>query len=309
MNIQLLSSSLKRSLRIVLLLMISCLLNYGCSYMSHKPEGITVLTSVPMGNTAVSSYLSVSTFYESDTTLYLIARWDGKVESGGHATRWEILDSNGKKVFSSSRKKLTIHSHMFTITPVAVKEILPDSQSHGQLTVQFYMDDVLSLSKKIQYKNQSITGRGTQQVIILPFIEQNTEPTPWAEGIRHTFQNTVADAIFCEVNRYFADTIPHYVAEQKVGKKLDLNCLKDKACASFLKETFGDNIFIYGNLSIQKFDMDASYLTVFVYNMKTDKLERFHFFQRYNFSYPSLLRDLLSGVFHEKKMSEYIKNM
>jgi hypothetical protein len=294
---------------LLVLSFVVCLSGIGCSYMTHKPEGMTVLSTQPMGNTSVSSYLPIETLYKSDRTICLIARWGGAKESENHRTQWEILDSTGKKIYSSSRDNVTIRSHMYTITQVTPKEFLAAGSHIDQLTANFFIDDELVQSKKIHYKNQSITSTIDQQVIILPFVEENIHPTPWGDGAKTFFQNTIADAIYCEVKRVFPETIPHYVVEQKVSRHLDPYCLKDESCKSFLKNVFGENIFIYGNLSIQKVDLDTSTLTVFVYNMKTDKLKKFHFFHPYDFSFPSLMQDLLAGIFYKEGMLDFLMKM
>jgi hypothetical protein len=299
-------SQLKRHLLLSIFILPLFIFGSGCSYLSKDPENILMLTAEPMGHTAISYYLPISTLYDSDAYLYLIALWGENIGSANHTMRWEIHDGKGVKIFSSPRKDFNIRANAYSQTPVVLKDILRKSQAPEQLTVRLFIDDKPVKSMQIAYKNKRITGNSDQMVVILPFIEENQDPTPWADGIRTMFQNTTADAIYCEVSRIFPDTIPHYVVEQKVGRHLDPNCLKDTACASFLKDSFGENVFIYGNLSIQKFDLDASTLTVFVYDMKSKRLKKFHYFQRYMGSYASLVQDLLAGVLYEKGLLAYM---
>lgn len=281
----------------------------GCSYLSDKPEDIFLLSTDPMSQTAISFYLPVSSLYNSDKQLYLIAKWGENIGSENHTTRWEILDAKGTKVFTASQKKFTVHPNMYTKTPVLLSDLLKKCQDPTQLTATFYIDDKLASSIKIEYENKSINSSSDQMVVILPFIEETDHPSPWSKDIKAMLQNTAADAIYCEVSRISPDAVPHYVVEQKAGKQIPPRCLEDKACASFIKKKFGDNIYIYGYLSLQKVDLDASTLTVYVYNMRTGQLKRFYFYQRYLDTYSHLMRDLLTGVFQEKGMLQYMKKI
>ena len=164
-------------------------------------------------------------------------------------------------------------------------------------------------SQKIVYEDKNIVNTTIARAVILPFIEISDYPYPWPQDAKNTFQNTMADALFCEVQRIFPDSIPHYVVEQKIGKVLQNNCYHSKECISYLKDKLGDSVFIFGEMYIQKVQIDSSSLTVYVYNPKTDQVKDFHFFQSYNYTLSSLMKDLLSHVFDEKGLWEYLINM
>lgn len=296
-----------RSARVVLILIVSAvLLTYGCSSMKNIPKSVPVLARTPMNRTMISSYLSVETVFKSDKQILLYPVWEKADESKGHTITWEALDKAGDKVFSSTEDNVVIHSHMAASLPIPLNEIKKAGGSSSQFALHLYIDGQPAGTKNIRYEDRSILRKDIQRIVFLPFIEYCNHPRPWGESAKSLFQNTVADAIYCEVSRIFPDSVPHYVAAQKLGRGLGMGCYNKAECLNYVREMFSDSFLIFGELFIQQVDLDASSLTVYVYNPGSGEMKKFHFFQRFNYTYESLVKDLLKGVLYEKGLIEYL---
>lgn len=278
----------------------------GCSSIKGKPESVSILAAVPMSHTSISSYLSIDTIYKSDNNILLIAVWGRVSQSEGHTITWEVFNNNGDKILSLSKDDFTIRPHMWAYFPVSMKTIEKSDIGSGQLIIHFFIDEKLAMTKKVNYENKEIVSQEDQRVVILPFIEYSNYPHPWPESTKNVFQNTVADALYCEIGRIFPDTIPHYVAEQKIGRVLGVGCSKSMECINFLKGIFGESIFIFGELSMQKVDLDASSLSVYVYNPKMKEIKNFHFFKNSTYNHALLMNDMLKSVLYKEGMMDYL---
>ena len=279
---------------------------YGCSSMKGKPEELSILATLPMDHTSISSYLSIDSINKSDNEILLVAVWGRVGKSEGHTIAWEILDSNGDKVFSLEKDNFTIRPHVWSYCPVSMKSLEKSKVFPGPLIVRFYVDGNLALTKNIKCEDREIAGKDNQRVVVLPFIEYSDYPWTWPEESKNFFQNTVADAMYCEVARIFSDAIPHYIAEQKIGKIPGMGCYNSMECMSDLKDIFGESVFLFGELYIQKVFLDASSLTVYVCDPNKNKVKKFHFFQCYGNSYSSLMHDLLKGVAYKQGLIKYL---
>jgi hypothetical protein len=279
---------------------------YGCSSFKNKPESVSILATAPMNHTLLSSYLTIETIFKSDQEILLVAVWGDVDQSEGHTIAWDILNKKGDRVFSLSKENFTIHPQMSVFFPVPVKTIESPGVSSDQLTLHFYIDEKLAAMKNFNYENKEIVRKDVQRIVILPFIEYCNDPGPWPESTKNLFQNTIADAINCEVARIFPDVVPHFIAAQKIGKTLGMGCYNKKECLNYVKEKFGDSFLVFGELYIQRFDLDASSLTVHVYDPRTSQIRKFHFFEDFNYTYTSLIYDLLKGVLYKEGLIDYL---
>jgi hypothetical protein len=195
---------------------------------------------------------------------------------------------------------------MYVYFPVSINAIRKSDELPGQLKINFYVDHQLEMVKNIRYENKELSNKDTQRIVILPFIEYSKSPSPWDESRKNIFRNTIADAFYCEVARIFPDAVPHYVAEQKLGKVISQECFNSLGCMRDLTRVFGEGIFIFGEIYIQKTYGDASSLTVYVYNSVTNKFREFHFFQSIGGTYAALMHDMLYGVLYGEGLVDYL---
>ena len=294
------SHSTKRNTFLGCILTIFIVLGYGCSSINHKPGKISVLAAKPMNHTAISSYLSLDTFYRSDGQIALVASWGRVQESKGHTLKWEIVNSKGKQIFSTVEEDVTIYPHTYTCDIVSLDQFSENDLKPGDYTISLYIDDNLMQSRVLSYSDKNITSRDQRQVVILPFYETCRHPDYWDEASKVYFQNSIAAALYCEIKRVVPDTIPHYVSEQKIGKILQSNCFDNKECTSFVKNQFGESIYIFGYSYMQQLDIDTSFVTLFVYDAKTDNKKKYHYASRYLDSHSSSINDILKGILYER---------
>jgi len=299
---------LKYNLFLFLIIVALIGVNYGCTSSIYKPKKLSILPLVPMSRTSVASYISIETVYKSDKQIVLLTLWETVFDSKKHNLRWEILNSKGDKIFSKINENVTIESNTYFHLTVPLKGDISTGLIPGELTVNIYVDDVLAKTQKTNYAEKSITSKKSKCVVILPFVEKCDVPSPWNKRARYSFQNTIADGIYGEVKRIFPDTIPHSVVEQKVGKLYKPDCFDNRACANFVKDQFGDCIFIYGNMWMQQIYLDSSYVTLWVFDLKTGLKKKFHSSQRYRDTFTRLQNTLLKGLLYKGGLLEYLQD-
>jgi hypothetical protein len=278
---------------------------YGC--VTGSPEHVSVLTAVPMGHTMVASYLSVEKVYASDKEIVLLAHWNNVHESDNHTLKWEVLNADKEVLFSNTRENLAIRSHMWSSVTVPLEQTDEKKLMTDQLVVNVYIDDKLAKSERISYEHRTIENTDFDRAVILPF--RDNSDYAWPQDEENAFENTFADALFCEVQRIFPESIPHYIVEQKAGKMFKRDCFHSTECISYLKDVFGDNIFIFGEFHMQHTFYDNTSLTIYVYNPKTGQSRRFFVSQGFHHSFPVLMHDLLYQVFYDNGLWEYLSDL
>ncbi|MBU1341812.1 MAG: hypothetical protein KKE44_13305 [Proteobacteria bacterium] len=299
-------SLIKKNL-VVFIAFFLALFTIGCVSSSNSPKDFSILPFVPMEYTEVPSYLQMKTVFESDEEIVLLISWKKVKTSENHILKWDIVDSQDDILFSKIRENFTSHPNMYTYCTVPLESELKDRLNPGELTANFYIDNVLAMSKKIMYESKKIVNKTGRKIVILPFIEKCDHPSPWNEKSRNYFQNTISYALYVEIKRIFPDTTPHYVTEQKIGNVFKPVCFNDKECTSFMQGHFGDSIFIYGDLWIQRAQLDASILNVIIFDSISHTKKRFHFSHRYLNTFSALMNDLLEGVMYKEGALDYLK--
>lgn len=283
------------------------MLSYGC-VSSNIPETISILPAAPLPQTGVSSYPSLETIFKSDEEIVLIAVWGKAKTSDNHTLKWEIINSKGDTIYSHFRKDFTIREDLYIGQTVRLENYIKEKLTEGELTVNFYLDNVLTASKKTTYSADNILNKTGRKIVILPFDETNDEPEEWGDGTKNYFQNTFASALYGEIKRIFPDTVPHYFSEQKIGKTVKSGCFKDNECVNFLQNQFGDSIFIYGESAMQHFQIGVSVLRLYVFDPRTEETRMFSGTTPYLVSYSLMIHDLLNHVLHKKGLLEFLTN-
>ena len=174
----------------------------------------------------------------------------------------------------------------------------------GLYTVRLYIDDKQALSKSFQYNDISIINRNAQRAVILPFRDVSIETNMLRDSI-NAYLNTIANAIYVEVKRIIPDTIPHYVAHQKIGQPLRPDCFHDPQCLSFIENMFGKSIFVTGDVEFGKYVTDNNRLTVYIYDANKREIKEYSNDEKGLTFYSETVHNLLVGVMRKKGLLDY----
>jgi len=272
----------------------------------HQPDSLSILTSLPMSKTPPSAYLDINTVYESDKELVFVVSWGQVATSGPHTLKWEIHNNKGDRIYQTSRENVTIRPNMFGGERVVLDRSMKDSLMPGLCTVRLYIDDKLAKSKNVQYVNKNIINKNVQRVVILPFKDVSSSTNMSPDGINACL-NTIANAIYFEVKRIVPDTIPHYVADQEIGKPLKTKGFENKEHVILIEDKFGMNIFITGETEFAKYDTETNHLTVYVYNAKTGEKLKYSDIAPSEYYYSEAMHNLLVGIMRQKGLLDYLK--
>ena len=107
-------------------LFLLCVITFGLMAIigssSYKPKNFSILSSIPMENISISSYLTIETLYESDKEIILVANWKQVSKSENHTIKWEIYNSNGDSIFTASEKNVSIRPNTYSYFPVLLNK-------------------------------------------------------------------------------------------------------------------------------------------------------------------------------------------
>ncbi len=291
------------------LIIIFSLIGSGCVSLSTSPEFISIIPAEPISNTSISSYLSIKTLYESDKEIVLAATWRNNRTSENHTLKWELVNSESEVVFIKIDENYTIRPRTYNKVKVPLSDDLKKKLTPGDLTFNFYVDDVLALSTKTTYVPERMVTNNSRKVVILPFIETCDYPQRWGDREKNYFQNTMAIGVYGEIKRLFPNTIPHYVAGQKLEENFEEKCHNKSDCGDYLNDLFGDSILIFGTLYFQRVHLDTSSLTLSIYDPQTNIKRKFHFTQPYPGSFSTIMRFLLEGALYKKGAIDYLSSL
>jgi len=276
--------SLSNSTLIVVFLFLS-FFSCGCVY-SDKPKAFSILPALPHPQTGVFSYPSIETLFASDQEMVLITAWGKAKESGNHTLKWEVINSAGDIVYSHTRNNYTIRDHYYTNHNIPMDSAIKEKLIPGELSVNFYLDDVLSATQKTNYSSKDILKKSGRKVVILPFRETDYYPDEWDEDTKNYFQNTYASAVYGEIKRIYPKTVPHYETKQKIGNYFKPDCFKDEECIQFLKNHYSDSIFIKGESITQHFGIGTTRLILTFFDPVSGQVKIFSGATPYLGSYP-----------------------
>jgi len=276
---------------------------YSC--VSSKPERVSILASRPMENSWKSCYPTIETIYESDLKITLVVYWGQIAKSENIILKWAISDDKDNVIFKSE-KYLPIKPNIIWYLPVNLDRGVKAKLVPGMYKVNLYIDGQLVAHQNVQYVAKSIRNKNVQQAVILPFKEITTESNLMGDATP-VILNTIAHSIYSEVKRIIPDSIPHYIVEQKIGKLLKPNCFENKECVDFIKNTFGESIFISGYIKLVKFEEELAQMRVDVYNAKTGEIKEFRSAEHAMERYDDLIHDLLKGVMQKEGLLDYLK--
>ncbi len=292
---------------VVILLFAFVFIFTGCVSSGHSPKTFSILATTPMGSTSPTAYLPMKTIYESDSELVLLASWGNVKTSKGHFLKFEIVNNQEEIVSSEIMNDFTVRPNMYTSFRVLLGRELKKKLIPGEVTVRFYIDDVLSMSEKIVYDPKEITNKSDRKIVILPFIERCDYPVHWDEDDKSSIQNTMSISIYGEIKRIFPDTIPHYVTEQKIGNTFKPDCFKSEECINYIKGYFGNSLYVYGDHWIQRTTHDKSWLNIVIFDPITGNMKKFSYSHRPWETIPINMRDLLEGALYKEGALEYLK--
>ena len=122
----------------------------------------------------------------------------------------------------------------------------------------------------------------------------------------NAYLNTIANAIYFEVKRIIPDTIPHYVAHQKIGQPLRPDCFHDSECLSFIEDMFGKSIFVTGDVEFGKYTNDNNRLIVYIYDANRSEIKEYSDDEMGLRSYSETVHNLLIGVMRKKGLLDYL---
>lgn len=274
---------------------------------SLKPEVIKVMALDPMSHTCISCYPNIDAIYESDDEIVLISSWDGTVKNQKLATKWEIRDERGKVVWASEIQKVTIRPNVYFTFPLNLDTELKNKLTSGNNSLNIYIEGKLADSQILRYVPQNIQNKKINGAVILPFSLHESEVTLLAADSINNIRNTIACAIYAEVKRSIPDTVPHYVAEQRTGGLLEMDCYDNKDCIDKVKAIFDKEIIISGRVTLPKYENDMGWLDLAVYNVKTGETIKFSATPPGAIYYDELIHDMLEEMLYRKGLANYIR--
>ena len=279
---------------------------YSCG--NTKPARLLVLGERPILHTFTSFYPTIEIIYKSDEKIVIVATWDVIPKSENHELKWVMSNNSGEKVYQSPRENITFRPHIISFIIIWLHGPIKKQLVDDTYRVELYIDDQLSASQNINYVSTSILNKNVRRAVILPFEDISYE-TNLPQYKVHYMLNTIADAIYGEVKRIIPDAIPQYIVDQKIGKLLKPNCVENIECVDLIKNTFGESIFIFGNIKLVKFSEQLGEIKVYVYNAKSGALKEFYATAHLTKSYGDLVHNLLKGVMQKEGLLDYLKTI
>ncbi|MCK5601987.1 hypothetical protein KAR91_08965, partial [Candidatus Pacearchaeota archaeon] len=241
--------------------------------------------------------------------IFVVSSWGKFPKSENHKLKWDIVNKEGKNVYTNSNENVTIHPYMYISQPIRIDRITKDDIQAGMYTVNFYFDDKLVKSQNVQYVPESIINKNIQGAVILPFSNKSLE-TAFAGSRNELLSNTISFAIYSEVKRIIPYTVPHFVAQQNLRTLLRTDCFNNKDCMNWIEDKFDEEIFITGNIELAKYEDDLFSITVYVYHTKTKTIKKFDYSESgAKERYDRIIQALLKGVMYKEGLLDYLKSM
>lgn len=301
--------------KLIILLLILLITLISCNTTKkYNPKDFIIMSSEPMANVYLSSYPTIKNIYESDDQIVVVVGWGITDKSTQHTLTISLVDKYNKLLFEKSIEDVTMRHYSFYYFPIPLNMIKLNNKLVGPLTVNLRIDDYLCKSQSINFDVKRIHNQNIDSIAIIPFIGSSSKSEAYipVDEIMPHILNSSAHALFCEVIRIAPNTIPHFVSEQNIGKRISLDCFNRPECISYLNNILDSNIFLIGEIKI---DTDYqnyggfSSLMVYTYNVNTGKTLQFQSKSSLwkTGSIETLLKELLFKMTYETELLDYLK--
>ncbi|RPI74722.1 MAG: hypothetical protein EHM45_17595 [Desulfobacteraceae bacterium] len=279
-----------------------------------EPE-FFVFANEPLVETFKGYYPEVEEFYESDAKLVFIAPSEYR-KPEKYLVKVQLQNTNGIKIYEGQGELNAKYAmeRSFLYYPLYLDKEVKAKLAPGMVTARLYVDGRPYAPKQLKYNPESIINRNYNQVVILPFY--STGDRIWDYKARKDILNTFADAIHCEVKRVISATLNPYDSGQKI-LGLDIRkCFRDPACLKHLRDTYGEGLFITGDVDVKEiprarlagtFQIELEVLAV---NSKTWEIKKF----KYTFNPVALkteeaIKNLIKNVLYKEGLLAYVRGL
>ena len=283
--------------------------NCAAKELSSK---VFVFVSEPMGKTDWEAYPEANEIYDSDGKLLIVGRKELSKE-GDYTLSVKIQNAAGETIYSHDEKQKTRGESGKDIYILFKKEIELNQDFKAKLTekntINIYCDNQLFETKPLLYTKKSMLNSNIKQIVILPFFSDTNDTLHYQ--YRDMILNTFSDAINCEIRRISAEVVPSYISAQKISDLKIKDCLKDSPSRERLKNLFGADVYVLGNVRVPKYTHEAFEFRVWVINVKTGKVEKFQdsvIDESERFIEPKM-RKMIFNVLYKKGLVAYLSGL
>ncbi|MCF8062671.1 MAG: hypothetical protein K9M82_09160 [Deltaproteobacteria bacterium] len=261
-----------------------------------KPHSVLVLAERPMSNTFVTAYPSIETVYRTDDRLEIVVYWAQVQASEDHTLKWEIVDDQGRVLFTEQVSGIPIRTHMYYSKPV---ELGRGGIDPGTYTLRLHQDGELCLTRPLSFSAREVQNRTVAKAVILPFTDRSTR-TNMRQDQAETVANTVSHGLYCHLKRCFRETVPPQAAKLEFGGDVPADCLDRPACRKKLERIFGKSLFITGSILLKENQDETARLEVRVFNAGTGGLQEYAAQTVQHESYNEILQRMMKNVMMEE---------
>ncbi|RPI79697.1 MAG: hypothetical protein EHM45_01820 [Desulfobacteraceae bacterium] len=287
-----------------------------------KPAEFFVFTNEPLVETFKGYYPEVEEFYESDAKLVFIAPSEYQ-KPEKYLVKVQLQNANGIKIYEGQGELNAKYAlnQSFLYYPLYLDKEVKAKLAPGMVTARLYVDGRPYAPKQLKYNPESIINRNYNQVVILPFY--STGNRIWDYKARREILNTFADAIHCEVKRVIPATVNPYDSAQKIAGLDIRKCFKDPACLKHLRDTYGEGLFITGDVDVMNAPILRNIgvnkggalgleiqLEVLVVNSKTWEIKKFRYaFNPVSLTVEEAIKNLIKNVLYKEGLLAHIRGL
>ncbi|VEN72662.1 hypothetical protein EPICR_10161 [Candidatus Desulfarcum epimagneticum] len=279
---------------------------FFCGCLTYAPLSLRVLPDEPMAKTGIS-YLPMKNLFRSDDKMVIVPHWGAISKPGEYDLKIEISGPAGTVLYTKEIKNAPVRSHHFYWHTIPINDEVRAMLTHGDAyTVNFYMNNELSLSRKGRYIDESLINEKVKNAVILPF-EIQQEKAFFNPG---ELSNMFAHPIFFEVKRIIPDTVPAHISKGKLVTGVKISSFKKKEALEKIKEMFPRDVIIAGKVELGERISDMNRLIVLVYHAQTGKIKRFEAKSSgAKRKFRVVFEDLVESLFRDQNLAGYIREM
>lgn len=249
-----------------------------------------------MSNTFITAYPSIETVYRTDDHLEIVVYWEQVQASESHALKWEIVDDQGRVLFTDQVSGISIRKHMYYSKPM---ELGRGGIDPGTYTLRLHQDGELCLTRPLSFSAREVRNRAVAKAVILPFTDRSKR-TNMSRDQAEAVANTVSHALYSHLKRCFRETVPSHVAKLEFGEEIPGDCMDQQACREMLERIFGRSFFITGSVLLKEMLNETARLEVRVFNPGTGRLKEYAVQVVQFGSYDEILKRMMKDVILEE---------
>jgi hypothetical protein len=239
---------------------------------SERSPKFMVFIQEPMAGTYKEAYPEIEELYASDNQLVLVT-YDRVSKSGTHLVKVQVENADGERIYDESKeiKASDDKQRPYIQYIVPFDEAFKAKLKPVFVTIRFSLDGKAYEARQIRYHAQNPMRQVTAKIIVLPFYSSTN--TLFDYYSKDAILSTFADAIGCEIKRIFRDVVPFDGVRSRLSGVKIQGCFKDPACLKILQETYGEGIYITGDILLPKltggFYTKEARFTLYVFNTRT----------------------------------------